>query len=195
MLGRRWVEAIALSAQAEHLVPIWSPGIIAEASRLLTRLWIGRHGIRRSAGAKRELSDYAHRWFRYVSAAFYVVEDRPPQESLWTASPPDEDDAPIWTPAVRGQAGFVVTANLEDGPPPDAFGLRQYAGIIYMHPDDFVVWLDIWGDVIETGQPPVLLLLESALKLAAERAGPPVPPLSRQLEAFIRQQEERFRER
>jgi PIN domain len=189
----RWVEAIVLSAQAGHVVPLWSPCIITETSRLLTRKWIERNGIPRTDAAKRTLSDISHRWFRYVSSAFYVVEDRPPHELLWTAAPPDEDDVPIWTAAVRGAATLVVTANLKDGPPPGEGGLRQHNGITYMHPDDFMVGLDIWGDLMETGQFPILRVLEELLKTAAAKAGTPPVQLSPSLEAFLRQQEERFR--
>jgi hypothetical protein len=189
----RWAEAIVLSAQAGHIVPLWSPCIIAEASRLLTRLWIERNGIPRTNAAKRALSETLHRWFRYMSPAFYVIEDRPPHEPLWTVAPPDENDVPIWTAAVRGQAHLVITANLKDGPPLDSSGQRQFQSITYMHPADFLVALDIWGDLMETGQFPILRLLEEALQAAAAQASQPPSPLSTELEAFLRQQEERLR--
>src|SRR5438046_8620245 len=85
---------------------------------------------------------------------FETVDDRPPFETMWTPDPRDPYDAPIWTAAVRGRAHFVVTANLEDGPPPDAHGLQRYAGICYVHPERFLPLLDCWASASASGQLP-----------------------------------------
>jgi len=144
----RWLDPIVLSAQAGYVVPIWSPCIIAEANRVLTWLWIRRQppGLSTTA-AKRTLSEDAHRWFSRVSPVFESVDDRPPFEPMWTPDPKDPYDAPVWTAAVRGKAHFVVTANLEDGPPPDENAVQRYGGILYIHLDRFLPLLNCWANV------------------------------------------------
>jgi hypothetical protein len=140
------------SARAGHVRLFWSPCIIEEASRLQAWLWLKRRAGDVSEASRRGLSDLAKRWFRIMTTVFEVVDDKPPPAPLWTETPRDDDDLPIWTAAVRAKADVIVTENLDDGPPPDEDGLRHYQGIWYVHPDDFVALLDWWGHLYETGQ-------------------------------------------
>jgi len=125
----RWLEPILLTAQAGFVVPLWFPCIIDEVSRFRTVQWIKSRGVPATNRDRRRLSEESHRWFHAVSAALQVVEDRPPLEPMWTPNPSDEEDAPIWTAAVRGKAHFVITQNLRDGPPINAAGIRTHVGI------------------------------------------------------------------
>ena len=143
---RKWLEPIILAAQTDVVVPLWSPLIISESNRLLTWLWLERHGGDLSDAGWRQCSDAAKKWFGRVSHVFQVVDDRPPPEPAWTDRPIDEWDTPIWTAAKRGGAHCIVTENLKDGPPPDANGLQQYEGIFFIHPDNFLRALDYLAD-------------------------------------------------
>lgn len=178
---RRWIGPIALAAQAGYLVPLWSPCIIAETSRLLTWLWMQRHPGPLDTAARRAYSEYGHRWFDALSPVFSVVEDQPPPEPMW-ADPRDTHDAPIWTAAVRGRALYVVTENLKDGPPVDVDGLRTHAGITYIHPDDFVPLVDLWAELVAARQVPIRDRLPLILAQQAA-AGAQLPE---HVEAYLR---------
>ena len=187
---RRWLEPIVLSARAGYVVALWSPCIIDETSRFRTVQWIKRCGVPTSRGERRRLSEESHRWFHYVSAAMHVVDDRPPLEPMWTPEPPDVEDQPIWTAAVRGGAHFVVTANLRDGPPPGANGIRTYNGITYVPPEPFVGLLDFWADVMATSQALGGDLVAAALDW--QQAEPGRSPLPEPVQAHMRQLQERL---
>jgi hypothetical protein len=103
---------------------------------------------------KREAFDIADRWFRVMAEVFDVVEDGPPHAPLWTDTPRDEADRPIWTAAVRVRADVVVTENLKDGPPVDEGGIQSWNRVMYVHPDRFIDSLDWVGHGLETGQEP-----------------------------------------
>lgn len=152
---RAWLDAIIDSARVGHLVPFWSPCIIAETNRLLTWLWLKRHAGPMNDAAWRRLSRDAHRWFEIMSTVFHLVDDRPPLVPMWTAGPADPHDAPIWTAAVRASADCVVTDNLADAPPADDRGLHIYAGVAYIVPTEFVLLLDLWGRFLTTGELPL----------------------------------------
>lgn len=100
--------------------------------------------------AARACSIASKKWFGRVTQVFHVVDDRPPLEATWADRPIDEWDAPLWTAAKRGQAQFIVTENLDDGPPPNGEGLRQYERILFIHPDHFLGVLDYLVDTIES---------------------------------------------
>jgi len=127
---------------------IWSPLIISELNRLLTWFWLERHGGDFSDRAWRQYSEEAKRLLARLTAVFHVFEDRPPAPSLWD-QPSDVWDVPIWTAAKRAQADFVVTANLSDGPPADTDGNREYEGIAFIHPDEFLGFLNSLADYVE----------------------------------------------
>lgn len=137
-----WIRPIVDAARRGHIDVIWAPCVIAEASRLLTWRWLlGKSGETPDV-AWRLCSQAAHEWFDIMSAVFRVMEDAPPHEPLWTETPRDPHDRPIWTSAVRARAHVVVTDNLRDGPPPDERGLRRWGGILYAAPDHVVAALD-----------------------------------------------------
>jgi hypothetical protein len=124
------------------LIAVWSPLIICEVNKLLTWLWIERHGGSLSDSAWRQCSSDFRKWHTHVAIHFRVIEDRPPQVEMWTQNPRDPWDQPIWTAAVRSQDVFqathvlVITENLIDGPPPDRDGVRHHEGVLYVHPDE-----------------------------------------------------------
>ncbi len=149
---RDWIEPIVLAARAGYVVPIWSPCIIEEASRLLTWLWLKKHaGDSLSESVRRRHSREAHKWFGVMTAVFQVVDDRPPAEPMWTATPADEWDIPLWNAAVRGRAQVIVTENLKDGPPVDETGLQRHRGVAFVSPALFRLILEAWADFCETG--------------------------------------------
>ncbi len=172
-----WVGPIVSAARAGHIQPYWSPKIIAEASRVLTRIWLARftaEGLGTSQSVRR-LSVEAHAWFERMSEVFHVVDDRPPHEPAWEMR--DVYDRHLWTAAKRAGARTVITQNLKDGPPPNDAGVRVWENTVYLHPRVFVDWLDWLGDLVETKG--------EAVRRGAE---PPTAgiPLSPEVEAFLR---------
>jgi hypothetical protein len=193
MADQQWLAPIILTAGAGYVVPLWSPCIIAETSRLHARLWMKRRGVPQTNAERRAFSDQARHWFDHVSRAFQVVEDAPPPAPLWTTEPPDPNDVPIWTAAVRAQAHFVVTSNLKDGPPPDNGGIRVHAGITYVHPDPFLGLLDLWADLTATGHTPGPDLSAAALRW--QHAQTPERPLPQPLSSYMGRLAARLAER
>lgn len=165
---------LVAAASNRHLELFWSPYVIAEASRVYTWLWLGRHGPDTSNAARRAHSEAACRWFGIMTVVFRVVEDAPPQVSFWTDSPRDPHDRPIWTAAVRARAHVVVTDNLRDGPPSDDRGLRQWNRILYVAPDHVVAALDWWADEVASGRG------------VDDPSLPGVPPLLSAIEQLVR---------
>ncbi len=145
---RRWLIPIIELAEDGYVLPFWSPTILAESHRLLTWLWLRRHEGDLSAAAWRSCSTAARFMFTETSRVFRVVDDRPPTETLWTENPADEWDVHLWTSAVRAPAQFIVTSNLEDGPPRGSDGIQEYRGIYWIHPDSF---LTLVGELIHLG--------------------------------------------
>jgi PIN domain len=173
-----WIAPIVESARAGVVQPLWSPCIIAEASRLLAWFYFKRNPTDISSRGWREaFSDKAKAWFAWVSEVFKVVEDRPPYELQWTGCPTDPWDQPVWTAAVRGQAFAVITENLSDGPPQDSRGIQQYRDIRYIHPRVFLAVMELWADLMWEGRFP---LLESE---EAEPIPLPEPPAEAESEA------------
>ena len=148
------MEPLLDSAEAGHIVLLWSPSIINEASKVLLWIWLQKRGGHITSMLKREAFDVARRWFLRMTTVFHVVEDRPPYAPQWSESPHDENDRPVWTAAVNGRAHVVLTANLKDGPPVDSDGFRTWGEVIYFHPDEFVEALDRVGHSFETMTPP-----------------------------------------
>jgi hypothetical protein len=188
------LKAFILAQQAGHVELLWSPWIIAETHRLLTSRWIEKHlksGGTWDSPAKRRLSHAAHTWLRLVAPAFEVIEDRPPLEAAWTTPLPDEYDWPVWTAAVRGRAQFLVTANLRDGPPPDASGTRYWQGITYVHPDEFQILLNIWSDIMETHDERPIWSIAEYWESRQRQTGTDQTPISPQIERFLAELEDR----
>jgi hypothetical protein len=142
-----WVASIVYHAQIQSVVPIWSPLIIVEATRTITRRWVVANGGDPSITAGRALSAESKRWFTRMTAVFRVAEDCPPHEETWP-SPRDTWDVPIWNAARRSAADVIVTANLRDGPPEDANGRRTFQGVLWCHPDLFARICERWPDAI-----------------------------------------------
>jgi hypothetical protein len=80
--------------------------------------------------------------FSQLTLYFRVIDDCPPQTALWTDSPPDEWDWPLWTAAERAEAVFIVTDNVQNGPPKGPDGVQEHAGIFIVHPDVFLRLID-----------------------------------------------------
>lgn len=146
LVQNRWLAPIQDAAAAGYLVPIWSPSIISEANSYLTWRWIQRHGGDRSAAAKTQCSAAAKRWFARVSAVFRVAEDCPPHPDLWTPTPLDASDIPLWTAAVNGRCRMIVTENLKHGPPRDEDGLQTFRGIGMFRPEVLMAVVALHGD-------------------------------------------------
>jgi hypothetical protein len=134
----QWINPLIKASIHGDVELIWSPMIIAETHRLLTWAWLRRHGGDFSRQSWIACSAQAKAFWRWARPAFRVVDDGPPDEPSWTDRPRDEWDIPLWNAAVRSGAAFVVTENLRDGPPRDAEGIRRHAGIVFIHPDDFL---------------------------------------------------------
>lgn len=141
----KWLIPLTDAARSGYIELFWSPLIIAESNRVLTWLWLKRHGGDLSDKSWAQCSIAAKRMFSKLTRVFRVVDDRPPHAELWD-SPSDSWDVPIWTAAKRCEAAFVVTDNLADGPPPDSEGIREYDSVMFAHPDDF---LKVLGDMVE----------------------------------------------
>jgi len=185
-----WIRPIVRAAQDGLLIAVWSPLIICEVNRLLTWLWIKRNGSDTSESSRRRCSADFKKWHSNVAVHFHVVEDRPPLAEMWTDAPPDPWDAPIWTAAVRAREAFgarrllVVTDNLKDGPPLNEAGLRDFAGITFMHPSDLTRGIARWVNLNLTGeQPPVD---ESQAESAQEGDFPSGGDLGFIVEEFLR---------
>jgi hypothetical protein len=156
---RRWIRPLLLGAQAGYVLLVWSPLIIAEVSRLLTWHWIRTksQGSLDRRSWDRCSADFKT-WFDFMTHAFRVVDDRPPPAPMWTESPRDPWDRPVWTTAVRAKERFsvggiiVITENLSDGPPPNVSGIREHDGVLYLHPERFLAALDEFADYAEAGQ-------------------------------------------
>ena len=101
-----WIKPILRAAQDGSLIAVWSPLIISEVNRLLTWLWIKRHGGDLSESARRRCSADFKRRYAHVAVHFHVVDDRPPLAQMWADDPPDPWDQPIWTAAVRAKESF-----------------------------------------------------------------------------------------
>lgn len=147
---KKWLDSIRDAAQAGYLVPVWSPLIIAEVTRLLTWQWLHRHRGEQTPSTWARCSADAKAWFTLMTAVFRVAEDAPPLEDAWE-SPRDEWDLPLLSAAKRYGASFIVTENLQDGPPEDHRRLRIFDGILWCHPDLFLNMVNVWSDFVATG--------------------------------------------
>ena len=157
---RAWMDPIIKAVTGGTLVAIWSPLIISEVNRLLTWLWIRRHGGDLSESSRRRCSVDFKKWYESLAVHFRVIEDRPPLEAMWTNEPRDPSDAPIWTAAVRlhrlypASCVLVITDNLKDGPPPDSRGLQLHENVLYIHPEQATRAMTAWTALMTTGELP-----------------------------------------
>jgi hypothetical protein len=138
---REWLAPLVDAAENGYVQLIWSPVLIAEVNRLRTWLWIQSHPSTSSTRQWAELSQAAKQFMLRVHPVFETVDDRAPNELLWTDKPRDRWDIPLWNAAIRSGADYVVTENLRDGPPPGADGVRRHQGIVFIHPTDFLALL------------------------------------------------------
>ena len=145
---KRWLVPLIDASKTGYIILIWSPLIIAESNRVLTWLWLKRHGREFSNSTWRQCSTDFKRMFGRLTSVFHVIEDSPPLAEAWI-EPSDVWDIPIWTAAKRGSADFIVTENLSDGPPRNEEGFREYDGIVFSHPDEFLGLLTVVADYLE----------------------------------------------
>lgn len=138
---------IPLERLARHGVIrlFWSPLIIAEAHRRLTWLWLQRNEGDLSDASWERCSIAAKKMFAHATRMFKVVDDHPPYPGVWADPIRDPWDVPIYLAARNAGAHFVVTENLQDGPPPNSelAGLRGWERVIYISPShflDFMSW-------------------------------------------------------
>jgi hypothetical protein len=155
-----WIKSLIDAVQDGVLIAVWSPLIICEVNKLLTWLWLERHGGDLSESAWRQCSADFRRWYSNVAEHLHVVSDRPPLEQMWTDNLRDPWDAPIWTAAVRAARTFnsarvfVITENLKDGPPPNQNGIRFHANVLYVHPEQAISMIAAWTTLATTGNLP-----------------------------------------
>ncbi len=175
----QWLGPLIDFARAGYLQPIWSPLITSEVGRVYTWIWLKRNGGQLSDAARGKCSQDSKRLFGLCTEVFRVVDDCPPPEPLWTDSPTDEWDIPIWTAAKRARAQFIVTSNVKDGPPKGPNGLQQFEGIYFLDPDRFLDFLEFYVDrmissdipeLVELGEPPAAESAEPASLADRERA-------------------------
>jgi PIN domain len=145
---KQWLGPLLDAARNGYVDLIWSPLIIAESNRVLTWLWLKRHGNDFSDRAWEQCSIDAKRMFARLTPYFHVVDDCPPAASLWN-NPSDAWDIPIWTAAKRSDASFIVTDNLSDGPPLNAEGYREFDDVNFVHPSDLLAVLDYLANIVE----------------------------------------------
>ena len=160
--GYAWVERFIRESERGRIQLFWSPKILEEVGRVRLWIWIKR-ALRREpppAGSSAwkalwgRYSDEAHSWFARLSPLVQVIEDQPPHEAAWADPHPDPNDAWLWNTARRIRADVVVTMNLKDSPPINTEGVRQHERIVYVHPRVFMTVLEVWNDVVETGEIP-----------------------------------------
>lgn len=145
---KRWIIPILDAAKAGYVTPYWSPLIIAESNRVLTWLWLKRHGREFTDRSWRECSADFKKMFAHLTEVFQVIDDRPPAPQTWDR-PSDPWDIPIWTAAKRCEATFVITDNLADAPPENVDGLQVFDGVYFVHPDEFLLIIEAIADVLE----------------------------------------------
>lgn len=139
---------LLLDARDRFVILIWSPEIAYEWGTVYIRLVQKRYSANPTPAEKRSISEAGHRYVRELSASLQLVEAGPPDEEMWSNPPPDEWDIHLWNAARRGQARFVVTENLRDGPPPNADGIRAFRDVVWIHPDQFVKVVAWWAEFV-----------------------------------------------
>jgi len=77
---RVWMEPLLLAAQAGHIRLVWSPSIIAEATRVMMWIRLSRHVGPMANAVKNDAFDFVRRWFQRMTEVFEVVDDRLPFE-------------------------------------------------------------------------------------------------------------------
>ncbi len=124
-------------AEAGFVAAVWSPWIVAELNRVLTWRWIERAGGDRSLENWRACSAAAKTMMELLLASFETVDPRPPLPQAWPTLA-DPSDRHVLAAAVHASAGFVVSDNRRDFPPPDANSRFRWAGIEYVTAAAFV---------------------------------------------------------
>ena len=133
------------AAQLGAFTAIWSPWIIAELNRVLVWRWIKDPPSGMPAG---DLSDANERrcgaaakvMMQWLLPSFEVVAPLPPYPPVWERLT-DIWDHPIWEAAKVGGAGYVVSENTHDYPPPQADGRHIYEDIEYLSGEAFLALL------------------------------------------------------
>lgn len=152
----QWLVPLTDAASSGYLELYWSPLIIAESNRILTWLWLKRHGGDFSSKSWEDCSKSAKQMFSRLTRVFRVIDDCPSHGELWQ-NPRDEWDVPIWTAAIRCEAALVVTENLVDGPPANSEGLRKHESVAFIYPENLLALLGNFTDWIEAADLPEII--------------------------------------
>ncbi len=113
------VEAI----QSEAFVGVWSPNVIAELFRLITRTWIAQNGFDRPSLER--LSALSKRLLNLLLASLVLV-DTGPRDDRNFPQLKDIDDLHLVAAGKLAQADFIVSNNARHFPPADSGGRHLY---------------------------------------------------------------------
>ena len=117
--------ALVEAARQGRFDGVWSPHIIGELYRNLTIRWLRKHGFDSESLAK--LSRASKAMMDVLLRALSLVDTGPTEDE-----PPitlrDIDDLHLVRAARLSGAGFVVSNNTHDFPPPDASGKHIFEG-------------------------------------------------------------------
>lgn len=121
---------------------IWSPWIIAEMNRVLTRLWLCKPPSEQgrcdcSQANRGRCGESAKRMMELLLPAFELGHPLPPYPVPWETLK-DAWDVPIWAAARLSGAQHVVSENTLDYPPAQPDGRDVHEGIEYPGGDRFL---------------------------------------------------------
>jgi len=137
LFSARLRHALHEAAHRGEFTAIWSPWIVAELNRALVWRWIDSTGGDLSRANRVRSAQAAQRMMEILLPTFELVAPLPPY-------PPtrpelrDRSDHPIWAAAKLAGAGFVVSGNRREFPPPGHDGRHSFQGIEYLPADAFL---------------------------------------------------------
>lgn len=130
---------LQIAADKGLFTAVWSPWIVEELARTLTRQFYETHPHTRAS--RRSLSTAAKRMMTLLTATFATVDPKPPPPEAWP-SLTDAGDWPVWAAAKAAGAQYVVSTNTHDYPPAP----HTYEGIMYIAPQAFLRLLGLGED-------------------------------------------------
>lgn len=130
---------LQIAADRGLFTAVWSPWIVEELARTLTRQYYEAHP--HTQASRRVLSAAAKRMMTLLTATFVAVDPKPPHPAAWPELT-DAGDWPVWAAAKAAGARYVVSANTGDFPPPP----HTHEGITYIEPQAFLQLLGVGDD-------------------------------------------------